>query len=665
MKRRIAFISEHASPLATLGGVDAGGQNVYVGKLACSLAKLGYEIDIFTRWDDLRLPMVIDWEKGVRVIHIKAGPVSFLPKEKLFKHMTEFKKNMVKFIKNEKEQYKLVHANFWMSAIVAVKIKKELKIPFVVTFHALGKLRKIFQGSRDKFPEDRFGAEELAIREAESILAECPQDREDLIKYYRAFTEKITIIPAGFDPGEFYPVDKLLSRLVLNLDPNEQVILQLGRMVPRKGVDNVIKGLKALRKSYKVPARLIIVGGDSDIPDPQVTPEIGRLKEIAKKEGVSDYVTFVGRKGREALKYFYNAADIFVSTPWYEPFGMTPVESMACGTPVVGSKVGGIKYTISDGKTGYLVPPKNPRALAQKLADILKNKKIANFFRENAIKRVNNQFSWSKVASLVSKLYETVLLRTDQITPRERELSTIEANFNNLAKTVEQCQITLRIPILDAVGAIAKCISEDGKVLVCGNGGSAADSQHFAAELVGRYLIPYRKGLPVISLNADTSVITAWGNDFSYDEIFARQVNSLGQRNDVFIGISTSGNSKNINLAFAEAHKKGMVCIALLGKGGGEAVNICDIAVVVPSDDTQRIQEIHTNIIHTICELVEKQLFDEEKQEKYIPSYAFKEDHQIPISFQSNASLSTFYAHNLDKGDFKIKTIIRKVNKNE
>lgn len=412
MKRRIAFISEHASPLATLGGVDAGGQNLYVGQLAKHLASLGYEIDIFTRWDDARLPAVLEWDKGVRVIHIKAGPIAFLPKEELFRYMDEFSENMAQFIKEQRDHYRLIHANFWMSGYVASEIKKKFNIPFVITFHALGKIRRLFQGENDCFPKQRIRIETQVIKDAAYVVAECPQDKDDFIKHYHADPKKIEMIPCGFDQSEFYPIDKLLARMVLNFDSDDKIILQLGRIVRRKGIDNVVRALPHLRKKHGVKAKLLIVGGNTDVPNARLTPEIGRLKQVARQHKVSDVVFFAGRRSREALKYFYNAADVFVTTPWYEPFGITPLEAMACGTPVVGSNVGGIKYSVQDKKSGFLVEPNNPEGLADRLADILKNKKIANLFRENSIKWVNAQFTWEKVAGQASKLYERVILRS-------------------------------------------------------------------------------------------------------------------------------------------------------------------------------------------------------------------------------------------------------------
>ncbi|WP_374165175.1 glycosyltransferase family 4 protein [Arcticibacter sp. MXS-1] len=411
MKKRIAFISEHASPLATLGGVDSGGQNVYVAELAKFLARTDFEIDVFTRWDDPEQPQVVDWMPGVRVIHVKAGPVSFVAKEELLQFMPEFRDSMLSFILDEHVQYELIHANFFMSAKVAAEIKTILDIPFVVTFHALGHVRRVHQKEQDKFPAERLLIEEETIRKADKIIAECPQDREDLIEYYNASARKITVIPCGFSPEEFRPMDKSEARKLLNLHDNEYILLQLGRMVPRKGVDNVIRSLEHLRETDK-RVRLVIVGGETDVPDPETCPELARLQAIAAEKGVSASVTFVGRRNRNALKYYYAAADIFITTPWYEPFGITPLEAMACGTPVIGSNVGGIKYSVIDGKTGFLVPPNDPPVLAERINEMLADKSLLKRMSRESLKRVNTMFTWENVAKMTGNLYERVLLLT-------------------------------------------------------------------------------------------------------------------------------------------------------------------------------------------------------------------------------------------------------------
>ncbi|MBC8033196.1 MAG: glycosyltransferase family 1 protein, partial [Chitinophagaceae bacterium] len=395
----------HASPLATLGGVDSGGQNVYVAELAKHLAQLGFSVDVYTRWESLTEPRVIAWLPGVRIIHVKAGPLKSIAKEELLEYMPDFRNDMLDFIIKEGITYSMIHANFFMSAYVASEIKKILKIPYVVTFHALGHVRRIHQGDNDKFPIQRIKIEEEAIKSADKIIAECPQDRDDLMQYYDANPSKISIIPCGFNPEEFYPVSKSLCRSLLNIKAGEKILLQLGRMVPRKGVDNVIRALGRLKRNQALKCRLIVVGGDSDCCDPLKHPEILRLKSIAAEEGVEDTVIFAGPKERSELKYYYSAADLFITTPWYEPFGITPLEAMACGTPVIGANVGGIKYSVEDGKTGFLVPPDDPTALAEKVEEVLADNLLLSTLKSNAVNRVNAMFTWEKVALQMKQLY--------------------------------------------------------------------------------------------------------------------------------------------------------------------------------------------------------------------------------------------------------------------
>lgn len=398
---RIAFISEHASPLAALGGTDSGGQNVYVSELAKQLAAAGYIIDIFTRRESEDVQRCIEWPGGIRIIHVDAGPAKVIPKECLLPYMAAFREDMLAFMAEENITYQLIHANFFMSALVAMELKAQTNIPFVVTFHALGHIRRIHQGDQDRFPPERIAIEEEVIRRAERIIAECPQDMDDLINYYDAPQDKIIIIPCGVNTEEVYPVNKELARTLLKLPPDEKILLQLGRMVQRKGIDNVIKTLSML-KDRKV--QLIIVGGGDD-----TTVEMNRLMRLAKKAGVESRVTFTGQRDRWELKYYYAAADLFITTPWYEPFGITPLEAMACGTPVIGSNVGGIKYSVADGQTGILVPPQDPDMLCRAIDSLLRAPVLMKQMSENAIKRVNTLFTWELVAQKMQMVYQDIM----------------------------------------------------------------------------------------------------------------------------------------------------------------------------------------------------------------------------------------------------------------
>jgi glycosyltransferase involved in cell wall biosynthesis len=405
--RHIALISDHASPLACLGGVDSGGQNVYVDQLARRLADLGHRVDVFTRRDHPGLPDVVALGPRARVVHVQAGPPARMRKEDLLPYMGEFLERFLLF--QGRESYDLVHANFFLSALVAAEAKRVSGTPFVVTFHALGRVRKLHQREADAFPAERTAIEDRAVAEADCIIAECPQDLKDLVRHYGADASRIRTIPCGFDPDEFWPVPRREARAALGIGRDDRVILQLGRMVPRKGVETVIRSLACLREDHGVPARLLVVGGESRDPDPAVTPEIGRLQAIARAVGVERAVTFVGSRDRHELRDYYSAADVFVTTPWYEPFGITPVEAMACGTPVIGSAVGGIKSTVRDGETGYLVRPNDPAALAGRLAQVLLHPALREEFGRRAVRRARERFTWRRVAEDVAKVYAEVL----------------------------------------------------------------------------------------------------------------------------------------------------------------------------------------------------------------------------------------------------------------
>jgi D-inositol-3-phosphate glycosyltransferase len=405
MQRRIAIISEHASPLASLGSVDSGGQNVYVAHIARQLARIGYQVDVFTRHVERNSPVWQLWEDGVRVVHVPAGPARFVRKEDMFPYMPSF----ADWMTEHASQYDLYHANFWMSGYVAAELRRRLGRPFVITFHALGRVRRLHQGAADEFPAAREQVEQRLIDEAAMVVAECPQDVDDHVTLYGADRERIRLVPCGYDPAEFSPVDQLAARQRLGLSGDEPLFLQLGRIVPRKGIDNVIRAIGELNHRHRKAARLLVVGGQSPQSRRVVDPEMGRLQQVARECRVKNQVEFIGQRDREALKWFYSASDAFITTPWYEPFGITPLEAMACGKPVIGSNVGGIKYTVRHGVTGLLVPPKDPIALANAMQALLDDVKLRQSMGANALARVKRHFTWECVAHQLAAVYSEVL----------------------------------------------------------------------------------------------------------------------------------------------------------------------------------------------------------------------------------------------------------------
>ncbi len=602
---RVALISEHASPAARLGGVDSGGQNVYVGEIAKNLAMMGYEVDVFTRCDSEVLPEIAEWMNGVRIIHVPAGPKQYVPKEDLLPHMQEFTDYVVSFAGRD-GGYDVVHANFWMSGLVAAEVKAALGIPFVITFHALGRVRRAHQGAADGFPDERFAIEDRIVHEADRIIAECPQEQEDLIRFYGADPGRMTMIPAGFDPAQFWPLGKQLARVAIGLEPERRVILQLGRIVPRKGVDNVIRALAVLRAEHDIDAELLVVGGATPEPDPEATPEIGRLQELAAAEGVSDLVSFVGARDRDQLRWYYSAADLFVTTPWYEPFGITPIESMACGTPVIGANVGGIRFTVRDGETGYLVPPDDPGTLAERIAHMYRNPTLLTTLGRQGKDRAEGLFTWHKVSAAIAALYENVIFEVHRGADGTTRLDLIDAQLDAASEVLQEMRGHIGPALMDAAQMASDTLMRGGKILVAGNGGSAAESQHLAAEFVGRLRLKDRPALAAIALTSDSAIVSAWSNDAGYDQVFARQVEAYGRPGDLLVVLSTSGNSANILKALKAAGGKGMSSIAMLGDGGGRARRLADLPLIVPSKDPQRVQEVHLVMLHVFSELVER-----------------------------------------------------------
>lgn len=424
---RVAFLSEHASPMALLGGQDAGGQNVYVDEVSRNLGRLGYAVDVFTRRDSPDLPAVVEWAPGVRIVHLNAGPPQALLKDDIWPHMPAFSDELLEFMVRDGVRYDIVHGNFWMSGWVAGRMRRRLGIPAVQIFHAMGKTKRRHQGGHDTSPSGRIAVELDVVQQVDRLIAQCPSEQVELVDDYGASPGRVALIPSAVNTERFRPVARAEARRRIGLAGEGPVVAYVGRMLPRKDVRNLVQamallihGRAGLARSVgaplgaggaELPVRLLLVGGETDTPDPQATPEIGVLQELAAELGIAERVIFTGRRGPDQLRDYYSAADVAVTTPWYEPFGLTPLEAQACGVPVIGSAVGGITFTVQEGLTGHLVPPRDPQALAERLAELLSQPERRAELGRAARERVEREFTWPVVAHRTAQLYQSLLSR--------------------------------------------------------------------------------------------------------------------------------------------------------------------------------------------------------------------------------------------------------------
>jgi D-inositol-3-phosphate glycosyltransferase len=328
--------------------------------------------------------------------------------------MPVFRDGLAGFAAREGVRYDLVHGNFWMSGWAACEVGAETGAPVVQIFHATGKTKLREQGAADTSPGDRIATELEVVRRADALIAQCPAEERELIDDYGAPAAKVAVIPSAVDTERFRPEDKAEARRRLGLPTDEPIVVYVGRMLPRKDVRNVVRALAALKRQAApgdpLPL-LLLVGGETREPDESATPEIGVLRRLAADLGVTDRVRFLGRRQPDELRWCYAAGDVAVTTPWYEPFGLTPLEGMACGRPVVGSAVGGIAFTVADGETGLLVPPRDPEALAAALGRLLADPARRDRMGRAARARVEDAFTWRTVAERTAALYETLLAR--------------------------------------------------------------------------------------------------------------------------------------------------------------------------------------------------------------------------------------------------------------
>ena len=397
----IAIVSEHASPLAVLGGVDAGGQNVHVAALACELGAAGNRVTVYTRREDADADAYVQLARNVVVRHVDAGPPHPISKDRLLPYMDAFADVLQRHWLREAPD--VVHSHFWMSGRAALAAARPLGIPVVHTFHALGVVKRRHQGAKDTSPPARLAVEDAIVRDASLIIATSTDEVFELARL-GADLHRVRVVPCGVDVRHFRPDGPAAAR---NGRPR---VLVVARLVERKGVGNVVCALQ------DVPDAELVIAGGAAASDLAHDGEAMRLQLLAEQCGVSDRVRLLGRVDRSDLPALFRSADVVACVPWYEPFGIVPLEAMACGIPVVASSVGGLVDTVVHGVTGVHVLPRRPEAIAAAIRDLLDDPARRGRLGAAGVERVRQRFGWRRVAAATLEAYGVVLGRTPRIT---------------------------------------------------------------------------------------------------------------------------------------------------------------------------------------------------------------------------------------------------------
>jgi D-inositol-3-phosphate glycosyltransferase len=409
----IAMISYHTCPLATLGGKDTGGMNVYVRDLTRELGRLGIHVDVFTRSQNEHVPHVLhDLGFGNRVVHVPAGPERPLPKRDLVDHIPEFAEHIQAFASEKGVRYDLIHSHYWLSGLAAELLKQSWHIPVVQMFHTLGEMKnRVAQTEAEKEGSYRLDGERRVLRVADRIIAATPAEQAQLRWLYLADPGKMTVIPPGVDTSHFYPIPKDEAREAAGLPKGERIILFVGRLQPLKGVDTLIQAATRLRLrdiSAQHPVHLVVVGGNPNGTGEDTDAELARLQGLTRDLCMDRMVVFLGQRDQDKLPYYYSAAEVVVMPSHYESFGMVALEAMACGTPVVASQVGGLAYLVQDGVTGFVVPDQDPEVLADRLTLLLGDAELRRRMGKQAAAYART-FDWENVAVQIADVYRSLL----------------------------------------------------------------------------------------------------------------------------------------------------------------------------------------------------------------------------------------------------------------
>ncbi len=405
---RIAMLSVHTCPLATLGGKETGGMNVYVRDLSRELANRGHRVDVYTRAQDPSLPRISGrLGQNARVIHLSAGPEHPYNKHLVYDHLPEFVDGVLAQAKTDAIRYDVIHSHYWLSGVVARELHQLWGTPIAHMFHTLGEMKNsVAQRPEERETTRRVALEKEIVHFVDGLVAATSVEKEQLVQLYSADPDHIHVISPGVDTERFHPIPKTHAKESIGICPDHRIILFVGRIEPLKGIDNLLRAIShvvkkppELREWLCVP----IIGGNPDRIHED--DEMVRLQEMREELGIGDIVTFLGAKDQDMLQYYYSAAEMVVMPSDYESFGMVALEAMACGTPVIASDVGGLSTLVKHGRTGYRVPARDPKALAAKIARLLTDEGLRRRIGHRAACWAES-YAWPRIADQIESLYE-------------------------------------------------------------------------------------------------------------------------------------------------------------------------------------------------------------------------------------------------------------------
>lgn len=408
---RIAVLSVHTCPLALLGGKKTGGMNVYVRDYSRELGRQGVLVDVFTRSQDDCQPMIKhDLGYGGRVIHIPAGPEKPIPLSDIVHTLDDFADGVLAFAAQEGIHYDIIHSHYWLSGLVAEKLRAVWGIPFVHMFHTLGHMKnRIALSDDERAPQDRIDGEQHVIQTADRLIAATPAEEAQLNWLYNADMSKVRVVSPGVDLERFKPISPKRAKEIVGIPPNDKNIMFAGRIEPLKGVDTLLRAMALIQNRHPEAIQNVcvaIIGGDpwADTPD----AEMARLHELRADLGIIDTVAFLGAKDQDILPNYYAAAEMVVMPSHYESFGLVALEAMAMGTPVIASEVGGLAFLVRDDENGFHVPSRDPEALADRIYCLLTDEACRDRLGRQA-RYYALQYDWEIIVQRLLRVFEEVV----------------------------------------------------------------------------------------------------------------------------------------------------------------------------------------------------------------------------------------------------------------